>query len=187
MPLDGGTEETAEYYQGRIRQIEYESDADIAYDTSREQAVTCGRGFYRVTTKYKKGNDGPQEIAIEPIRNQFSVIWDPSAKKYDLSDAGWILRHRRDLDRRARSPLRQGHERLEAELLCRRREPAPGWMGIAGGKMVRVADYYVREMDDEGEWTVKIYATNGIESSRRDRMDRHHDPDRPRLRPPGDR
>jgi len=29
-PLDGGTKETAEMLQGRIRHIEYESDADIA-------------------------------------------------------------------------------------------------------------------------------------------------------------
>src|ERR1700677_4684397 len=47
-PLDGGTQETAEYFQGRIRQIEYDCSADIAYDSAREQQVTCGRGLIRL-------------------------------------------------------------------------------------------------------------------------------------------
>jgi hypothetical protein len=51
-PMDGGTDETAEYFQSRIRQVEYESDADIAYDTQRQQAVSCGRGFIRIGTEF---------------------------------------------------------------------------------------------------------------------------------------
>lgn len=161
MPLDGGTEETAEYFQGRIRQIEYECDADIAYDTSREQQVTSGRGFYRVTTKYKKGNDGAQEIEIQPIRNQFSVSWDPSAKKYDLSDAGWMfVVDEISVDEHNR---RFGKNTRAAGFLSDGENPAPGWLGIGAGKMIRVADYYVREMDAEGDWKVKIYATNGVD------------------------
>ena len=53
--LDNGTKETAEYFQGRIRQIEYDSQADVAYDSAREQQVASGRAFIRVTTEWEPG------------------------------------------------------------------------------------------------------------------------------------
>jgi len=57
-PGDGGTEETAEMLQARIRQIEYESDAPTAYDTMRDQQVASGRAFGRITTEENKGPTG---------------------------------------------------------------------------------------------------------------------------------
>ncbi len=87
---DKGEKATAEFFQTRIRQIEYESDADIAYDTARDQQVTSGRGFVRVRTDWKPGTF-QQYLCIERIENQFSVVFDPAAKCYDRSDADWCF------------------------------------------------------------------------------------------------
>lgn len=166
VPMDDGTPETAEYFQGRIRHIEYECDADEAYDTARRQQITSARGWLRVTTKYgKKRKDGTreQEVSIEPIQNQFSVVWDPDAKRYDKADAKWMFVVRR-MSREAyvsefgeTSAIRQ----FDGEGI----NPAPGWFGLgADGRDVQVADYYEREEDEDGESSVKIYCTNGAEN-----------------------
>lgn len=167
-PMDEGTPETAEYYQGRIRQIEYECDADVAYDTTREGQVTSGRAFYRVTTKYRGPNDEEQYIEIEPIENQFSVVWDPSARRYGLEDADWWFV--------VRKISKDEHERtFGTDTLASKQSfyldtenPAPGWIGLGSdGQQIQVADYYYKDyddLDDEGLPTVKIVATNGVEA-----------------------
>lgn len=164
MPMDGGTEETAEYFQSRIRHIQYECDADIAYDTAREQQVTCGRGWLRITTKRKPGYADKQCLSIDPIENQFSVIWDPSARRYDLQDARWMLVIRRmsieDYERE------HGKDNpVSRWALSGGDNPAPGWVGVGdSGREVQIADYYERTQDEEGNSTVKIYVTNGCET-----------------------
>ena len=40
-PLDGGDPKTADVIQGRIRHIEYASDADVAYDHAREDLTAA--------------------------------------------------------------------------------------------------------------------------------------------------
>ena len=90
-PMDGGNKETSEYLQSRIRHFEYESDADIAYDTARYQQVISGRGWYRIRTDYKSYRSNEQTIIIDEIENQFSVMPDISAKRYDKSDADWYF------------------------------------------------------------------------------------------------
>lgn len=166
-PMDGGTEETSEYFQGRIRHLEYECDADVAYDTSREYQITCGRGFYRIVTKYRNGTDGEQYAAIEPINNPFTVVWDPAGKRYDLEDADWWFVIEKisceEHDRRFGTDTtasKQGFY-LEGD------NPAPGWMGLGSdGRLIQVGNYYYRDYDDkteDGQPICKICATNGVE------------------------
>jgi len=144
-PLDGGTKETAEMLQGRIRHIEYESDADIAYDTSREQQVTSGRGFYRVSTRYKKGSFD-QELRIERIENQFSVLFDPNAREYDRADADWCFvlttisadEHRRRFGNKT--------DLCRNSFYTDQENPAPDWIGVGkDGGGVQIAEYWIRE------------------------------------------
>lgn len=85
-PADGGSEEVAEYLQARIRHIEYESDASTVWDTARDQQVTSSRGWVRMMTAYLPGSF-KLKPGMDRIPNQFSVVWDRAANKYDLSDA----------------------------------------------------------------------------------------------------
>lgn len=89
-PVDDDADiDTAKVYQGIIRHIEYNSDADTAYDTAFEGAVIHGFGFYRIITEYISPNSFDQEILIKKIGNAFSVYMDPYAQKPDMSDSNW--------------------------------------------------------------------------------------------------
>lgn len=90
-PEDGGDQNTAEYLQSRIRHIEYESDADIAYDTGRQNAAICGRAFIRIRTDFESPRSFLQKAIIDEIKNPFTVVWDPAAIEYDLKDANWFF------------------------------------------------------------------------------------------------
>lgn len=93
-PIDSAADvATAEALQGVIRNIETNSDSDVAYSTACEHQVTAGRGYWRVFTKFA-GDDGfEQVIVIDRILNPFSVYVDPSHTTCDASDAryGFIV------------------------------------------------------------------------------------------------
>lgn len=89
-PVDDKADvDTAKIHQGLIRHIEYNSSADIAYDTAFEGAVTKGFGFFRIITDYVNPMSFEQEILIKRIRNSFSVYLDPTSKEPDGSDTNW--------------------------------------------------------------------------------------------------
>ncbi len=77
---------TADVLQGLIRQIERTSRAQIAYDTSFEQNVSCSFGHFRVKTAYIDDESFDQELQIERIENPFSVYRDPASIQPDHSD-----------------------------------------------------------------------------------------------------
>jgi hypothetical protein len=91
-------EETAEIKQGLYRRIERDSNAMMARMWAFDRALKCGRGYYRVLTRYDE--DSPdtfdQEIAIVRILHQDSVYLDPAAQEPDWSDgrfafvAAWL-------------------------------------------------------------------------------------------------
>lgn len=83
--------ELGEVLTGIIKNIEYNCDAEDAYDIAFESAVSSGIGYLRVRTDYLADDTFEQDILIEPINNQFSVTIDPAAKKRDRSDANWCL------------------------------------------------------------------------------------------------
>lgn len=90
-PVGSGADtDTAEIFQGAIRHIEVNSDAEIAYDTAFESAVTIGFGFWAIETDYiPKTFD--QEIYIRRIKNPFRVYFDPAAIEPCYEDAGWAF------------------------------------------------------------------------------------------------
>lgn len=88
---DKGDVETARILKGLIRHIEYNSNADVAYDTAFEGAVIKGFGYFRVITDYVSPTSFNQEILIKRIRDHFSVHLDPASKEPDGSDANWAF------------------------------------------------------------------------------------------------
>ena len=65
--------ETAKVLKGLIRNIEDQSNADIAYATAVESAAKVGLGYFRIMTEYVSPDSFDQEIFIRPIPNTFSV------------------------------------------------------------------------------------------------------------------
>lgn len=85
--VEQSDKDTAEVMQGLIRNIENVSNADRAYDTGFEWAVTGGYGVWRVSTKYNSDDTFDQDICIDEITNPYSVYFDPSARQFDKRDA----------------------------------------------------------------------------------------------------
>lgn len=88
---DGADEDTGKVIQGIIRHIEYNSNADVAYDTAFESSVTCGFGYWRIITDFTTPDSFDQEILIKRIRDRFSVFLDPYSQEPDGSDAQWCF------------------------------------------------------------------------------------------------
>lgn len=86
-PVDSGADpETAEIFNGLIRNIEQSSDAEVAYDTALDFAVTCGFGYFRINTRYTRDDAFDQDLVIERVANPFSIYGDPQSTAADSSD-----------------------------------------------------------------------------------------------------
>ncbi|MGB4498529.1 MAG: portal protein [Methylococcaceae bacterium] len=86
-PVDSNSDtDTAEILNGLIRNIEYTSNADIAYDTALEDAVTMGFGYWRVSIDYAYDDTFDMDLCIERIANPFSIYGDPDSDCADSSD-----------------------------------------------------------------------------------------------------
>ncbi|WP_049732854.1 portal protein [Rhizobium ecuadorense] len=86
-PVDSGADpKTAEIINGLIRNIEYTSNADVAYDTAIEASVAGGFGYWRVGMDYAYDDTFDMDLSIERVANQFSVYGDPDSMSADSSD-----------------------------------------------------------------------------------------------------
>ena len=86
-PVDNaGDEDTAQIFNGLIREIERSSRADIAYDTAIDNAVTCGWGFWRLGIDWANPMSFDKELRIHRIANSRSVYWDTHTSEVDASD-----------------------------------------------------------------------------------------------------
>lgn len=83
---DGADQETAKIYDGLVRNIEYTSNADVAYDNALDNAVTGGFGYFRVCTEYADDDVFEQDLRIEAIKNPLSVYGDPMSTAADSAD-----------------------------------------------------------------------------------------------------
>ncbi len=100
-------EDVADFLEGRLRHIQYASQADIAYDCAVEPAATGGIGFYGIETKYidedslKRGSkpSANQEPRLFRILDPLTEYPDPNCLEPDFSDAKyWFSRQWIDRD-----------------------------------------------------------------------------------------
>lgn len=134
-PVDSGADpETADVINGLIKNIEYISNADVAYDTGIECAVTGGFGYWRIKTDYAYQDSFDIDLLIERMPNPFAVYGDPNSKQADSSDwmdafvvdrlneAQWKAKYKDksktswdDTDAWGEAPWREGDEVMIAE------------------------------------------------------------------------
>lgn len=154
-PVDDQADiETAKIFQGLIRHIEYNSNADVAYDTAFEGAATKGLGYLRVITDFCDPMSFDQEPKIMRVRNSFMVYLDPSYQQPDASDANWgfIFENISHEDYKAQF----GKSELAASLNEWQSigDSAPNW---ATEKTCRVAEYFYKTFKD----TTVVLLSNG--------------------------
>jgi hypothetical protein len=86
-PVDDAADpDTAEVFNGLIRHIEQSSDAEVAYDTALDFAVTGGFGYFRINTRYASDDGFDQDLVVERVANPFSIYGDPDGMAADSSD-----------------------------------------------------------------------------------------------------
>ncbi len=142
------TPETADFFQSRIRHIEYEANADTARDTAREQQVVSGRGWMAVSTEWVPGTQ-KQRILIERIENQFSVVDDPNARCYDRSDSDWRFIVTRIS--KAEHIRKYGQVSvLNSMDFTGLDDSFSNWVGLGEhGEMIQIAEYWHKEYHTE--------------------------------------
>lgn len=88
LPVDDKADpDTAEILQGMVRHIEHVSNAGMAYDIAAEYQVFMGMGYFRIDTVEVDALYNYQDLVVRPIRNPFSVYFDPWVEDHAGSDA----------------------------------------------------------------------------------------------------
>lgn len=65
--------DTAEIYEGLARYIQYDSDAQIAYETAIEYSAGGSFGYYRFMTDYVDDETDDQELKIMPVLDPLTI------------------------------------------------------------------------------------------------------------------
>lgn len=92
-PVDENSDPAvAKIYQGLIRHIEYDSGADMAYDTAHDYAVTMGFGYIQIATEFKDSMSFDQDLKIQTIHDPFAIFLDHLHRSPDGSDANWCVK-----------------------------------------------------------------------------------------------
>lgn len=150
---DGANQATAKVIQGLIRHIEYSSNAEAAYDTAFESAVTSSFGYFRVITAFSRPDSFDQELLIKRIRNPMSVFFDPYSQEPDGSDAKWAM----IVDDLSKADFRNQFpgSRLASETdWVAIGNQQPGWV-MGKGETVRVAEYFCIKYKKEKIYLLK--------------------------------
>jgi len=154
---DGADQETAEIIQGLIRHIEYDSNAEVAYERAGTSVVRGGLGFWRVLPEYEDEKSFNQVLKIRSIRDAMMVSIDPASQEPDGSDMKWGFIYEdlpkdefEDAYPKASSSSVEGFEALSAA--------APEWLN---GSQIRVAEHYWLEFKDS--WIYETRAGKVVE------------------------
>jgi len=92
IPVDSAADiGMARLYSDLLREIEYLSDADVAYDTAYNHAISSSIGFFRINTLYPDNASFEQDIRIDRVINPLAVHFDPYATKFNLEDAQYCF------------------------------------------------------------------------------------------------
>jgi hypothetical protein len=86
-PVDDNADtETANMLSGLIRNIEKASNADVAYDTAIDFAVSAGFGYIRVDVEYSYDDSFDKHLCIKRVANPLMVYGDPHSTEADSCD-----------------------------------------------------------------------------------------------------
>ncbi len=96
---EGADKDGCDILEGLIREVEYRSNAKVAYMNAMKYACAGGRGCFELKTEYVNERSMEQELTIEEIEDPDMVFLDPNAKDWGRRDARWagkILVYSRD-------------------------------------------------------------------------------------------
>src|SRR6185312_5093895 len=135
--------DTAEVYNGMIKNIEIQSAAENAYDTAFQWACGGGYGVLRVKSEYESPDTFDQCLRIEAVLDPMTVYCDPAARQFDRSDARyWFIS---ELIPRSEFMLRWPNAEVsDFDVTTSTDEFARLWVTE---DMVRIAEYWYTEKE----------------------------------------
>lgn len=135
---------TAEVINGLIRNIEYTSKADVAYDTGLDFAASCGFGYWGVDMEYSHDDTFDMDLVIRRKPNPFAIYGDHAATCADSSE--WNRAFEVDsMERAVFEKKYKGKEKIDWDSDTYKNMPA-AW---CDGKNVIVASYWRRREVDK--------------------------------------
>lgn len=141
-PVDDNADlETAKVRQGLIRHIEYDSNADVAYDRAVNSAAAIGFGYFRIMPEYESESSFNQKLMFKSVRNSLSVRPGPHLEP-DGSDMQFCFVE----DKMPRSEFKRKHPKANA---CNASAFSDStYLGWITDAEVLVCEYYRIEKED---------------------------------------
>lgn len=140
---DGADQATARIYDGLTRNIEYTSNADVAYDNALDNAVCGGFGYFLIDVDYASDDAFDMDILIKPVKNPLTVYGDPLSTCADSSDwdEAFVITNY------SKAQFKKKWPKAEKSSFEAGDYRTPGWLSE---DEVRVAEWWTRE-DVEAE------------------------------------
>lgn len=160
-PVDDNADpETAKIMQGLIRHIEYDSNADVAYDRAVNSAAAIGFGYWRLVTEYESDSGFTQKIMFKSIRNALCVKIDPLCAEPDGSDMNYAFVE----FLMSRPDFKRDHPDAEANDIGLFQNSPGTYTNWLSDETVLVCDYYCIEKTTE----TAVLLSNGESGFKKD-------------------
>lgn len=151
----GARQEVAKAIEGMFRHIEYQSRAQIAFDTALESAARMGLGWIRVHPEVVNEELNYQEIRIKRVHDPLSIVCDPDWTEPDGSDIMYGFAETQ-MTKRA---FREKFPKADEATWQSNKWPS-GWFG---DKTLRIAEYF--EVVESSENRLGILMPDGQKMS----------------------
>jgi hypothetical protein len=138
----GASKQVADMIEGHLRDIEQQSEAEIAYTIALDQAVGQGLGYFRLVREYEDERSFQQVLRIRPVYNRYAVYCDPASVHPAALDLEWGF----IIDRWPTSKFCQWYEVSPQELTLFAGVDDGTWRTDA---QVQLAEYYYKTYETQ--------------------------------------
>jgi hypothetical protein len=147
---DGSNDQTALLRADRIRQIEYETNAPVAYRTAFECCVQRGYGVFGLTTDYESWDSDNLVFKFRRFPNPDAISWDPDCKEQDCSDMADAF----VLDRVTWDKFKEDHpDATIVDFKGENSELVTAWVD-RNEETIQIAEYWYREFKKRHMYTL---------------------------------
>lgn len=166
-PRSDGQEQVAEAINDLIRNIQEESQAEIAYCTAAESAASIGIGYMRVISEYKDENSFDQILRIEAIEDANMVMIDPDHRSLTGCDSeyGFITTALSKEEYRQRYGDSKLRKRIDGEMTDKEFDDL-GWTAADTKWMsedqIYIIEYYFKDYKPETLFQIMDTVTGAI-------------------------
>lgn len=154
--------DTAEILEGLARYIQYDSQAQVAYETAIEFSAGGSFGYYRFLTEYADDDSDDLKLVIKPVLDPLTVYGVLVPAIFGRKPKHWFVVE--DIPKDEYKQM-YGESKMASLSWAEAEKDSQGWVG---SETVRIAEYWwVTEKPVKGkrkpEITIHTCKTNGIE------------------------